>query len=152
MSVRKLQKFPSSRSLLRSSSIEAAPDEPIKLKRPLHAGDFSIVELVFSHRINLHAVQHARRGVLVAPRCPLSPLPPKILGTSSTINPVGLCVSRRLEGIIILVAASRSLVLSTSKLILPSQRHEERDDTQLCAYDAHSYIHEESARYRRARD
>jgi len=30
------------------------PDEPIKLKRPLHAGDFSIVELVFSRRINLH--------------------------------------------------------------------------------------------------
>lgn len=69
----------------------------------------------------------------------LPPLPPKILGTSSTINPVGLCVSRRLEGIIILVAAS--LVLSTSKLILPSQRHEERDDTQLCAYDAHTRIY-----------
>lgn len=30
------------------------PDEPIMLKRPLHAGDFSIVEFVFSRRINLH--------------------------------------------------------------------------------------------------
>lgn len=45
------------------------PDEPIKLKRPLHAGDFSIVELVFSHRINLH-VQHAawRLGRAAPPR------------------------------------------------------------------------------------
>lgn len=39
---------------IRKQVSSRVPDEPIKLKRPLHAGDFSIVELIFSRRINLH--------------------------------------------------------------------------------------------------
>ena len=79
-------------------------DEPIKLKRPLQAGDFSIVELVFSRRINLHVPRCT--SITTKASVSRAASPPKIPSTSSTINPA--CIAGVLGGISIAAFPRRS--------------------------------------------